>query len=297
MNKPFFSIIIPTYNRGHLISIAIESVLNQTFQDFELIVIDDGSIDNTEQIVSENYKDRLFYKKIINSERGAARNRGIEISKGRYITFLDSDDFLLPNYLEHAKEMLIGYNYPSFYHQGYKVCKPNGKIVRNIDFLDTPKLDITILAKGNPLSCMGIFIEYNVFKYFKFNEDRNLSGSEDWEFWLRLAANYGVYTSNLVTAVLVDHTKRSVNQYREEELLKRKELALKSAFSDKEVAIKYNRLKKTMEANCDSYISLHLAISKHRNEAIKYLIRSILLDTSVLFQRRFVAIVKYIVKP
>jgi hypothetical protein len=79
--------------------------------------------------------------------------------------------------------------------------------------------------------------------------------------------------------------------------LKRKELALKSAFSDKEVAIKYNRLKKTMEANCDSYISLHLAISKHRNEAIKYLIRSILLDPSVLFQRRFVAIVKYIVKP
>ena len=93
MRSPTVSVIIPTYNRGHLINRAINTVLVQTFQDFEVIVVDDGSTDNTIEVVNRLSDDRVSLLKI-NENRGAsfARNRGIELAAGRYIAFQDSDD-------------------------------------------------------------------------------------------------------------------------------------------------------------------------------------------------------------
>ena len=101
--KPTVSVIIPTYNRAHLVGRAIQSVLEQTYKDFELIVIDDGSNDNTEYIIKEfQKKDKrikyIAYKK--NKGGSAARNAGIKSSKGEYIAFLDSDDEWLSEKLE-----------------------------------------------------------------------------------------------------------------------------------------------------------------------------------------------------
>lgn len=90
--KPVFSVIIPTYNREKLIGRAIDSVLNQTFKDFELIIVDDGSTDNTKEII-ERYTDqriRYIYKE--NGGQNSALNKGIEFAKGKYVAFLDSDD-------------------------------------------------------------------------------------------------------------------------------------------------------------------------------------------------------------
>jgi len=90
--NPFFSIIIPTYNRASMIPKAIESVLQQTFVEWELIIIDDGSIDNTAEIVKTYTDSRIKYIWQENQERSVARNKGISIAKGRYICFLDSDN-------------------------------------------------------------------------------------------------------------------------------------------------------------------------------------------------------------
>jgi glycosyltransferase involved in cell wall biosynthesis len=103
MNSPFFSVIIPLYNREKTIVRAIESVLNQTFKDFELIVVDDCSTDNSGNLVQFfQLKDtRIKYiKNEINQERCISRNNGIKIAKGNYICFLDSDDYHLPIHLE-----------------------------------------------------------------------------------------------------------------------------------------------------------------------------------------------------
>jgi glycosyltransferase involved in cell wall biosynthesis len=90
---PFFSIVIPTYNRAHIIRDAIEAVLLQTFSDFELIISDDGSTDNTEEIITPLLKDsRIKYIKQINKGVCAARNFGAQHAKGKYLVFLDSDD-------------------------------------------------------------------------------------------------------------------------------------------------------------------------------------------------------------
>ncbi|NJR15065.1 MAG: glycosyltransferase [Calothrix sp. CSU_2_0] len=98
LSSPKISVIIPTYNRSHLIKDAIESVLNQTYQDFELIIIDDGSTDNTKEVLAE-YGERLQYIYQENQGRSAARNHGLNLAKGEYIAFLDSDDVWFPDKL------------------------------------------------------------------------------------------------------------------------------------------------------------------------------------------------------
>ena len=91
-NAPFFSVVIPTYNRANMISGAIQSVLEQTFKNFELIIIDDGSTDQTAHVIAGFSDERIKYNYQQNTERSQARNNGIKIASGRYICFLDSDD-------------------------------------------------------------------------------------------------------------------------------------------------------------------------------------------------------------
>ena len=97
---PFFSIIIPTYNRAHILLRAIDSVMNQSFQDFEIIVVDDGSTDNTNDLIKSSYASDIIYKYQTNSGVCIARNHGAIQAKGKYLVFLDSDDWLTTNCLE-----------------------------------------------------------------------------------------------------------------------------------------------------------------------------------------------------
>ncbi len=96
----FFSVIIPTYNRGIQLVNAVDRVLQQDFQDFEIVIIDDGSVDNTKEIISTNFNDqRICYYYQNNTGVCSARNKGVELSSGKYITFLDSDDEVATDWL------------------------------------------------------------------------------------------------------------------------------------------------------------------------------------------------------
>ena len=99
-SNPTVSVVIPTYNRAHLIGRTIQSVLNQTYHDFEVIIVDDGSTDNTEEVVRSFKDPRICYIRH-KENRGApfARNYGAKIANGEYISLLDSDDYYLPNKL------------------------------------------------------------------------------------------------------------------------------------------------------------------------------------------------------
>lgn len=96
---PFFSIIIPTYNRAYIITKAIESVLTQSYQDFEIIIVDDGSEDNTKEFLYRYLLEKVHYAYQKNSGVCAARNHGARLAQGRYLIFLDSDDRLSENCL------------------------------------------------------------------------------------------------------------------------------------------------------------------------------------------------------
>ena len=143
-----FSIIIPTYNRGHIISETIRSALNQNYTNFEVIVVDDGSKDQTEQVVKSFDDSKLLYYKKKNAERGAARNFGISKATGDYISFLDSDDILYPAFLSNAMELLL-LHHPPFFHLAYEVRNENRKVIHKMNYIKSDNIDF--IKKGNYL--------------------------------------------------------------------------------------------------------------------------------------------------
>jgi len=103
---PFFSVIIPTYNRREFLKKAVDSVLSQTFKNFELIIVDDGSTDDTQSLLDWYQESRIKYIYQKNHGVAHARNRGLEKTRGEWVAFLDSDDWWLPRKLERADEYI-----------------------------------------------------------------------------------------------------------------------------------------------------------------------------------------------
>ena len=118
--KPYFTVITPTYNRAKYILTAIESVLAQTFQEFELIIVDDGSEDETASLVAtfSSADPRVRYIKQENKGRSVARNVGIEAAHGEYVSFLDSDDYWQPTHLQNIFDFLQSLKQPAFVFTG-----------------------------------------------------------------------------------------------------------------------------------------------------------------------------------
>ncbi|MBK8845467.1 MAG: glycosyltransferase family 2 protein [Bacteroidetes bacterium] len=287
-----FSIIIPTYNRADFIAKSIGSVLAQTYRHFELIIIDDGSTDNTADIVAPYLNETVMYKKFANGERGAARNRGVELAKGDYITFLDSDDLYYPNYLSNANQVLNEMQRPPFFHQGYEIKNiQNGKIELT---MVVPDNQCELLVEGNPLSCMGVLVKSEIIKANGFIEDRELAGSEDWELWVRLAAQYGLRTSQTITGALLIHDKRSVFHFDENKLLSRKNISLHSILNNAHVQSRFKGKAKKFNAYFDAYIAIHLAISNKKKEARNYLWKIIKEYPAFVFDVKFLGLLKNI---
>ena len=194
------SVIIPTYNRATTLERAILSVLDQTFSAREVIVVDDASTDNTSDIL-EKYSDRI--KIIINeSNRGVsfARNAGIQVARGDWIAFLDSDDIWLPEKLERQK----GFHeaHPTvLISQCDEIWIRNG--VRVNPMSKHKKLDGWIFEACIPLcivSPSAVIIHKRIFKHIGLF-DVNLLACEDYDLWLRIAPHYeiGLLDEKLVT--------------------------------------------------------------------------------------------------
>jgi glycosyltransferase involved in cell wall biosynthesis len=291
-NSISFSIIIPTYNRGDIISHSIESALKQGYANFEVIVVDDGSKDQTEKIVKSIHNPCLFYYKKDNAERGAARNFGIEKAKGDYITFFDSDDILYPNFLQNAYDVAVKHDLPPFFHLAYEIKNQRNKILHKMNYIKSDDTDF--IKRGNYLSCIGVFIRKDVVNNFKFNEDIRLSGSEDWELWIRLIAHHGIKTDNRISACLIHHKGRSVSTVNESKLLIRKNLSLFYAFRDEAVREKFGRSIRKIESHILTYISLHLALAGKKKRSIVYLRKALFKNPYIIFERRIGAIIKYL---
>ncbi len=182
------SVIIPTYNRAHLLDRAVQSVLTQTFRNFEIIVIDDSSIDNTEQIVAQFKNDRIHYLRHDTNKGGsAARNTGINHARGNFIAFLDSDDEWLPDKLEKQVRVLknspeeTGIVYTDYYRENRRVQSDFEKHDGNIFSLILTKNFVgtvsTVLIKKECFEKAGVF-------------DESLPSCQDWDMWIRIANRY-----------------------------------------------------------------------------------------------------------
>lgn len=291
MNSPFFSIVIPTYNRADFIEQTVRSVLRQTFADFEVIVVDDGSTDETASVVRSIDDERVTYQPKANEERAVARNTGTKLAKGKYVTFFDSDDLMYEDHLADAIEVIGRYGEPEFFHLGYEFVDAESGEKQKVDYL--PEIANHRLIEGNHLSCRGVFLRRDIAETHPFNPVRDLSGTEDYELWLRLASRYPLYCDNRVTSAIVQHDARSVMNTDRDKLVRRISILEESLLSDSAFVDSFRDRIPAFKANNRIYIALHLALSKSdRFGAISFLFRSISHSPQALRNRAFYGTIK-----
>lgn len=270
MKNPTVSVIIPTYNRAHLVGRAIQSVLNQTYQDFEIIVIDDGSTDNTEDIIREFQKTdkRIKYIKHEKNKGGsAARNTGIKAARGEYIAFQDSDDEWLPEKLEKQMRVFenahpeVGVVYTGFlriendkenYIPSSWVIKKEGNIHNELlkgNFVTTQ----SIVARKECFEKAGIF-------------DESLPRLQDWELVIRLSKcyNFKCIDEPLLTSPFTPDSISANN----DALIKAAELILAKHFKD------FDKHKKILSKHYFS-IGLNLCLNDNFEIGRSYLMKAI----------------------
>lgn len=286
-----FSFVIPTYNRGDFIRKTILSLLAQDVNTFEVIVVDDGSTDNTESVVASISDSRVRYFKKENAERAAARNYGLRKASGQYVNFFDSDDLAYPNHLSEAKIAIEALRSPEVFHLGYDVKDIEGNLIRRAE--NWPGTINNSLIDGNHLSCNGVFLRRDVGLQFPFNEIRALSASEDYELWLRLAARYPIHCRNVVTSTVVNHENRSVIRINRDGLIRRMALLEEQLFQDEGFNRTFGNRKHVFLAFKNIYISLHLAMAgNHKAESLSYLYRALRIYPRIVLTRRFLAALK-----
>lgn len=291
-NQILFSIIIPTYNRASTLPRAINSVLTQSYGNFELIIVDDGSTDSTETVVRHIKDARIWYFKKENEERNIARNSGISHSQGDYVCFLDSDDYLLSHHFQTAIDAIQRFNHPEVFHLGYQSVNEEGNVLRKTDYL--PADVSSTLIKENVLSCNAIFLRHDIALSYQFIPSREVVISEDWYVWLRLASRFPVHIDNTVTSVIVEHGQRSLREIDPDKLIRATETIIAHLQRDFEFVNKYGKQTYYFYANKYTLITLVLSLLKNRKmEVIRYLIKAFRYDWKVIGRKRFLASIKH----
>ena len=224
--KPFFSIVIPTYNHGHLIKRCLDSIVAQTYTHWEAIVVNNFSNDNTVEIV-ESYRDPRI-RLVNNANHGiiaVSRNKGIELAKGDWICFLDSDDWYYPDKLEvtsqYVEQCDIIYHNLDIYNIKGRIWRrriKGRKLIGNIQN--------DLLVQGNGIPCSSVAVKSEIIKKVQgFSDEKELFAIEDSDCWIRIAEytqNFKYINKSLGGYWIGDNTSVSIKQVdRERKLVER----------------------------------------------------------------------------
>jgi glycosyltransferase involved in cell wall biosynthesis len=197
LENPLVSIVMPTYNRAKLILETIESVLHQSYPHWELIIVDDGSDDETEFVVNAISNSKIKYFRIAHTGLlGKVRNVGIEKSSGQYIAFLDSDDLWRRDKLEFQLSLLIKYSNSKFCFSNGDQSGPSATLPADAIGLATGNLFESMLFKCQfPLYMPSLMVSTDIFNSIDMLNEKYRSGA-DIDFFYRLAFKYeGVFTN------------------------------------------------------------------------------------------------------
>jgi glycosyltransferase involved in cell wall biosynthesis len=204
-NSPFFSVVIPLYNRSDSITETINSVLTQTYQNFEVVIIDDGSQDNPESVISKINDSRIRFIKQANQGGARARNRGIEEARSEYIVFLDSDDFFAPEKLTVLYETIqknpdfhvfISYTYVDR-GDGVFAVKPSRPLSED------ERVDEFLFCKREVIPTTTITVKKSTYEKVQFQN--GLKKGQDIDYVLKLAhAGYKFFFIKRPLSIWVD---------------------------------------------------------------------------------------------
>lgn len=225
------TVIIPTYNRAQLVTKAIESVLDQTYSNLEILVIDDHSTDNTKEIIEKIDDDRIKY--LLNERtKGAqgARNTGLIKAKGEWIAFLDSDDIWLENKLQIQVTQLIKKN-KQFCHSNWYVENGNKTTVHKKNINNILKINYigtfssVVLSKGL-IEKIGLL-------------DENLESCQDWDYWIRVCQHVKPLYIDKPLLVYVKFSSNNISKNKNNRIQGRRKI--------------YNKFKNEIESEGVSY--------------------------------------------
>lgn len=213
---PFFSIITPTYNRASFLEEMVASVAAQTFTDYEHIIVDDGSTDETEKLIKRLMEThpKIVYIKQENKGRSTARNVGIEDAKGEYICFLDSDDFWKQNHLEVLRTAIDELSQPTLIHTGLIWYYDGQDKEQEVAFLDLDKVSSNVeYALRQQFAPNTVCMPKSILLQENFEPQLNVN--EDIDLWCRVLSVYPLKIVQTYTAYLRVHqgnTKNMRNQ-------------------------------------------------------------------------------------
>jgi len=216
VDRPFFTIVTPTYNRPDKLERAIKSVLKQTFRDFEMVIVNDGSTVDYSYIetITNELGLKYFYRE--NNGRSAARNFGIEQAKGQYICLLDDDDAFIENHLEVLFNIIK--------QQKYEIALfrtlAYGVLEEEVESIEIPSLELSVKRKNdlfeiennkyiNFLGAGAVAVHKEIFNKFKFNP--KLVFWEDIDLWLRISPIYPFYKINQFTVKYILHDNNTIS--------------------------------------------------------------------------------------
>lgn len=232
----FFSVVIPLYNKAYFISDCLESALKQTFEDYEIIIVNDGSTDNSVAVVEGFSSEKITLIHQENQGASKARNNGVAIAKSEFIAFLDADDIWKPNHLEVLKESIDAFPNAGLYANNYA-------IKHSKTFIKPAKLNIEI-SNNKPLILDNFFkasledvavwtscaaLKKKLFENFKGFDPIYLS-SQDLDLWIRIALQHQVVFNPKSTMIYNKSIIGSLGKYEDNDA----RYTLYSAFQNEE---------------------------------------------------------------
>ncbi len=287
--RPTFAVVIPTYNRATRLVNTLGTVFRQEEPPKEIIVVDDCSTDETAGVMAdlmETHTNLQYFRNEENLERAASRNTGMSNATADYVTFLDSDDLMYPRNLRAAADFVIETG-AVFFHNLYEMVDETGK---RLGYGPAPRLNsqIRALAIGNFLACIGTFIHRDIYTEFRFDPKPLLSGSEDWEFWLRVGADHAIKRINATNSAIVQHAGRTMLDQDVAVATRRVHYILDKIDSDPHLSSVYGAYRSLMRASRMVFLAGFANDASDSRAAVRFLRRALVERPTMALSPRFV---------
>jgi glycosyltransferase involved in cell wall biosynthesis len=286
--RPSFSVVIPTYNRAERLVGTLETVFSQEEPATEIIVVDNCSSDDTPAVMAElmtSHPNLLYVRHEENLERAASRNTGMARATADYVTFLDSDDLMYPSNLREAGDFVVETG-AKFFHNLYESVDEAGHHLR---YWPAPSLKnhLRALALGNFLSCIGVFIHRDIYQKHRFDTNPLLTGSEDWDFWLPVAAEHRIQRLPKVNSAIVRHPGQTVSNQEVNRAEERIEYILEKVGSDPKLRAAYGPYLRLMRSSLMIFLTGIANDNRLPRVAMRYLARALVAHPGMVVSPRF----------